>query len=257
VPILRAAPILLDLPRTMRADDISALVAALGGSSVVPALYDVRRFVTATTIVSSWADALGRSTVPSLTATGTKRPGWDGTALTITFDGVDDCLTSGVNALFDLSGAITLWMVAAFQPTAANDYAAGIAESTSTARLLAVLQNSGASGVLRAQVGAGSAFAAADSTVTVGATRRLILVSKNASTGVSVDVPSQARVSATNTGSVASGTNAFSVGNAFTGFSLPASPVVRAAGCLSRQATVQDIATILAWAKTYHGAVAA
>lgn len=233
------------------------LVTALGGNAVVPAIYDVRNGVTQSTDLGggnwecgNWDDARGNVGFgPSIVqGTSINRPTYNVAALTLSFDG-GDFLSCAANALFDLAGAYTIFLIGS--PTvAASKYAVQISGAS---RYFAI--STDATGKLSAEAQQ-SSFPQAISTVAGSATRRCIIVSKNAVTDVSADIPNTARVSAVAGGSQASGNNALTVG-ALSGGTAGTVMICRAVGMLARQATAGDITTILSWATTNHAAVAA
>lgn len=236
-------------------DDVAALVAALGGNAAVPALYDVRRNVTtalSNTVVSSWADARGAAGFgPALTASGTKRPAWDPSGLTMTFDGLDDCLACALTSRFDLAGACSVFLVGAIQQSAAASNPGGVADNIAVNLLFR--NTAGAGGTIQGE----STSSTVNSTIVVSSTRRLVVVSKNAATDLSIDVPNHVRVSTASTAAGAANA-AFSVGNYFTGGGRPAVMVARAAGFLAApQITAAQLATLLAWSVAQHVAVTA
>lgn len=235
--------------------DIAALVSVLGGNASVPAFYDVRAGVTATTTVSQWDDARGVTGFgPSLVqATANSRPTFDPFAQTLTFDATDDTLATGASALFALAVPITLVLIGAIQQTAAIAHCMAIADAAGLSRFMSIRGTATASGVLAMQVQAsGSA-----GSVVVSTTRRCAIAGTDGTTGMTFDVPNVARVSSAAGASPASGNNILTLGNSFSGNVSPASLVVRAALVLNRQATAADVATLLAWAQANHGAVAA
>lgn len=241
----------------MRKRGAAALIAALGGNASVPAIYDVRSGLTTSGgFVDSWADARGAGFGPTLSQSdNTRKPAWDGTV--VTFDGVDDNLFSAASSLFDLAGAYSIVLVGAVRETAGGAFAGGIGDTGALARALLFRQSATSAGVNMVDFRGGGFSAVASSTATVGLTRRVVAVSKNASTGLSVDVPSVARVSNTAGGSVAAGNNVLTIGSSFNGAANPGQPLVRAVFTLARQVTAGDLAAILAWAQANHGAVAA
>lgn len=233
-----------------------SLVRSLGGNAAVPAIYDVRYGITlAAGAVSQWDDARGAAGFgPSLVqVTAGKRPVWDVAALTATFDGVDDDMTTAASALFDISGDYSIILIGALTNLAANGWSAGIADAAAPTRALR-LRSQPTGGVIGCQVVA----AFAQSTVITSATRRLLIGSKVAATSDAfADVPKTARVTTAAAGVLAAGANTLTIGAFFTGSLSPAPLVARALLCLTRQVTVADIATLLAWSQAAHGVTAA
>lgn len=228
-----------------------------GGDAALAAIYSVTTGVTVISgVVSQWDDARGATGfAPSLAqATAGKRPVWDADRLTMTFDGVDDDLTTATSALFDLAGAYSLVMVGAFLTLVpAQGWSAGITDGAAPTKALR-LRSQGSGGIIGAQVVA----AFAQSTVATGTTRRLLVGSKNATTlDAFVDVPRTARVTTAAAGTTAAGNLPLTVGAFFTGSLSPAPAVCRAVLCLTRQATVADLAVLSDWATIYHQAVLA
>lgn len=236
-------------------DDLRQLVTALGGNASVPALYDLRRGVTASAnLVSQLDDARGPSGfAPSITATTTQRPTLDPAALTLTFNGTTNRLASASSAVFDVSGACAVFLVAAIPTTGALAYPFTI---TNGVRLFDLRAPGATAPAVEADDGAGHILSTA-STVVPSTTRRLWIISKNASTGIAIDVPNKTRASATNTGSIGAGNNLLTIGAYNAGASNFSTLVFRALGVINRQVTAADIAILLAWATSAHQAVVA
>lgn len=239
-------------------DEIAYLRANIvGGDAPMKALYS-RLFgiTTSSGVVDQWDDARGGGFGPSLLSTGTQRPAWDSVNSLITFDGVDDFLASAASALFDLSGAKTLALIAALPSTTGPAFAAGIANDATASRHMGIRQEAGGASTIKGQLNRLGGNVAADSLVQISATRRLIIVSKTAGPTVRIKVPGQARQSATDSVSIVAGDNVLSIGGYFQANS-PAKPIVCAALVLDREPTSNDDDVLLTWAETYHQAVAA
>jgi parallel beta-helix repeat protein len=95
-------------------NDLTALVADLGGDAAVKAVYDARSGVTASGgYVDAWDDARGAVGYgPQLTAALTVRPAYDAVNKLLTFDGSNDQLVSAASALFNMSTGKTLVIIA-------------------------------------------------------------------------------------------------------------------------------------------------
>lgn len=235
-------------------NDITTLVNGLGGSAVVPAFYDVRYGITtAGGVASAWNDARGATGFgPQLASTGTNRPGFSSTTLDLTFDGIDDYLTSAASALFALNGAMSLFYVGSV-PTLQDHNPCGICESAVAARALLV-QGVTITPKIGAFIGAGATTIA--SAVGTGTTRRLTAISKNASTTGRVQVASQTAVTGAITTIASSANNQLTVGDYFPASS-PMATVARALIVLSGAYTAAQLAAVSAWAQAIHTAVTA
>lgn len=245
----------LGLPHTLRANDIGLLIGALGGNAVVPAFYDVRRGVTATTTVSNWDDARGASGfAPALTAAGAAQPSWNGTTQLITFDGSANVMATAASALFDLAAAYSIILVGAIPSSGGSaGVPLGIADSASLNRFLLVRNSTTAGGTIMVQgLGGGTA----DSAVVVGATRRLSIASKNATTTVAINVANATQATTVVTANGA-GNNILTLGKVFAGSGNPSPCVVRAVLTMTRQPTASDLTALFTWSAAYHGVVAA
>lgn len=229
-------------------DEIAYLRANIsGGDASIPAMYSTAYNVTLNaSAVSAWDDARGTSSFgPQLAqATAGAQPAWDAVNLLITPDGVNDFLASAAIAAFDSSQALTLAVVAAF-PSATSSYAVSI--NSAGSRLLSAQHTSTINGRVSG-TGIGS-------TVSAGASRRLLITSKNASTTGTAQVPSVAAQSATVTNN-ATGNNTMHVGQLGNG-TLWSNASIRAIVVLARQATAGDVTALTTWATTYHAAVLA
>lgn len=237
--------------------DIAALISVLGGNTVVSAFYDVRAGVTATTTVSQWDDARGATGFgPSLVqATSGNRPAWDPSALTMSFDGIDDTLATVASPLFALATPMSLAFVGSVQVLAAASLAMAVTDQSVFTRLFGIRHTGTGAGVLTGQL---QNSILAGGTVVASTTRRLIVVGTDGLTTISLDIPSVARVAGVSgVAAAATGNNILTIGNTFTGRGEPALLAVRAALCISRQVTAGDVTTLLAWAQANHGAVAA
>ncbi len=243
---------------TLTAGDSGYLAAQVtGGVASLPAFYTGLAAVSVTSsggVASAWADARGAGHAPNLTSAGSKQPGWDGRYLT--FDGSDDLMTTALDALFAINGAYTLWVIAQIRQTSASAYDALIAESASEARGLGLINSTGAGGTIGGEVESGVAFVDKFSTVVVGTNLRLSIVTKDATTGIGIEVPATARVSGTNSASVGAGTCALTLGGFFGG-GTQGKPIFSAVGTLNRLATAGDITALKAMAATYHSYVPA
>lgn len=243
------------LSKPRRRDDITALVAALGGNASVAAIYDARRNVTASASVSAFGDARGTTGYgPTRTATGSKKPGWDPVNYLITYDGIDDCLLTPLDAMFDISGPTSIVFIGAIQISSPlNAATAAISDAVSFTRSLMVWSGATASGTIQVRSTSGGT---ADSGVLVGSTMRVAVASKNGSSGpsASVAVPNAVEVFV-GTSATGGGSNSFAVGNYFPGGANPSPCVEAASMVLTRRATASDLATILAWASDRHSAI--
>lgn len=206
--------------------------------------------------VQQWDDARGSSGYgPSLTISDpleADRPDWDGTNKLITFDGANDFLTSAASSKFDLSGAKALIFVAALRETTGTADNVAIMGG-SYARFLAIRQAGGSSATITAVDPDDSA----DSTITVGTTRRLVIASKNGTNTHSIEVPNHAKVSTTAGGSQSAGNNSLTIGSNTFPLALKSKPIVRAVVVLDHVPDATEVTAIKTWATTYHGAVMA
>lgn len=226
---------------------VAAALAALRSyftDANLPAIYVASIGVTVVTGVSEWDDARGAGYGPALLqATTTKQPiysvGADGVPVA-TFGSTQTLQTASTSALFDLSGAYSLALIGAMPQTTATKYAFAIASGASAVRFLGVDQTSNAASPIMG-VGGPSAGTTVSSAATIGTTRRLIVVSKDATTNVSIDVPNQARVSGTASGNTASGANGLALGTYFGDGSPNSRVVVAAVVAIARQVTAQDL----------------
>lgn len=234
-------------------DDIAALVAALGGNTNVPAIYDARRGIHATTTVSQWDDARGAvGYAPALAqATGANQPVWDAANLLVDTRSSNALyLSTPASALFDLSGAYALVLVGTIGLV--DGYSAGIADSATPTRSIQLRNagNTNIAGVFQP----GTAFP--NSSVSpAGSTRRCIILSKAAGTSVACDVPNASTATGALSGAASAGSNVLTLGGVFQqggpGFA------ARALLALAFQPSAGQRATILNWAIANHAAVAA
>lgn len=229
------------------------MARALGGSSIVPVLFDRRYRVTRVAgAVATIDDALGRAGLPQLASAGASRPSFTEATQAITFDGTQQYLATAASALFDLSGACSLVFGGTFPQTAGFAVAASIADAASPSRFMDIRSSDqGAAATIQ-----GQASAVIDSTVTIGSGHRLVILSKNASTGLSIDVPSHARVTGAIT-AIGAGNNILTLGTFFAAVANWSPTSFDFCFPMTRQATVGDIATILAWAQQNHSTQAA
>lgn len=236
-----------------RRDDILRLGADLGGPSVVAALYDVRRNVTATSVVSAWADARGATGYgPTLSNTGTARPAYSASALTITFDGINDYLR-GTNGLTAITGPCWIALIGTLVYDASSFMAFGEMGTGSTRCIQAGASSTNT--IITSGPGGGSA--AVDVTGLTGrrvSHHRLVTAGGGNSThgtqiGSGVEVTTI--VAETITGSAdrltLGATGADSPGN-FSAIMLRAAIVGAGAYTTAQKAIVNN------WATTYHGA---
>jgi hypothetical protein len=241
-------------------DEITYLRANLaGGDAALLAMYSTEYGITLGSAgdfepgsVKQWDDARGASGFgPSLTQFAEdvgQRPEWDATNKVVQFDGVHDHIETPTSAKFDLSVAVSLVLVGTFYQTSAQVQQGGIT-GASFAHILGPRSAAGASGTITVV----DPNNAADSTVLVSATRRLVICSKNATTGLAIDVPNHARVAIVSIAQSA-GNNILTIGS-MAAASLVAQFDCRACLVINRQVDATDIGVLKTWAQTYHNAV--
>lgn len=235
--------------------DVAALVTALGGDSVVLALYDSRLGITvAGGKVAQWDDArgaigFGPSLVPFSTSPG---PAYDAQALTATFNGTSGSLISAsATATFDPSVGRSLVYVGNDTSVGVADHLCGIG---TTAQNLNIFGN----GAGRFSGGVNGTVRNADSAVTFG-TRRVVFLSV-ASPGsgagtMSVEAPTHAPVSPASGGPLTGNGNV--TFGWHSGVTTGGNGVARVFMVLNTAYTTGQRDSIAAWAVANHFAVLA
>lgn len=192
--------------------DLTALWTALG---VQPTLWLSTRLNTTAPAanLTAWQDVRGSGFGGTAAAPGAG-PAFSGT--TVSLAGLTaDYMALAASTIFDLSGGGTSVLVWAPQTGGANDRIhIGISENSLT-RIHAM--GAGASGS-QAKIGGvargASTLAYAQSTVTLGTTRRVSIFSKNATTALKLDSPNPIQVTST-TDAAAAGALGFGIGDYF------------------------------------------
>lgn len=226
--------------------DITALITALGGNAVVPAFYDGRLNVTsAAGVASVWQDARGPGFGPNLTAAGAAQPSYVATDHLV-FDGVNNQMVSAAVPAFDLSQPISLVFVASSTGTAGQSMGA--------------ISDAGAGNIVDTQMQTGPNWGSycgghtTDAGVLNGTTIRVLVLTYSGTT-TTAQVPNHAKqTSGVNAGGV--GNQPLTLGTYSTGQAKCPSTqysVFVYAGVLSSA----QVTTILTWAVTNRGAVAA
>lgn len=238
----------------------ATLHADLGGNSVVLAHYDSRNNVTESGgVASAWGDTRGAGFGPDLTASGTERPAYASELLT--FDNVDDYMATAASPLLDASPALSLIVIGASKlgDGAEQEYVATITESLSTVRLVSIRQN--ASDTLDAVFGPSSGFTVVNinddvpAALAASTNRRLLMVSKSATTALETRVADSPVTGGTASASQAAGDNVLTVGRLFAGAAQWSAIDLRVVMVLNRAFTVSDYNTIRTYASTYHSTV--
>ena len=237
------------------ADDIATLKAAIAGTTYV---YDVRYGITtvAGPKVSSWAEADGAG--PALAqGVDASRPDWDAANLLVKSNNSASWLTTPASATWALDGARSMVYVGNITTNAdaTADYILTISDSSAGNRFMALHCPPVGTNIFRANFTGG---ATAASTVATGATIRCAIVSKNATTTGSIEVPDDTRASSAVT-ATAAGNNSlilfsFSIDGAL---GAAVGHTCRAILVLDHEVSAGEVATITNWAVAYHTAVAA
>ena len=231
-----------------------ALVTALGGDGEVDVFYDVRAGRTVATGISQWADWRTGFGIPATQATASKQPALLGSSdadYEISFDGVDDFLFTAASALFDNSGAATLIYIGTVNHTGGDGrYPLYTGDATTFARVMA-LKAEGSTQLKNA-----AKAAAATDSVASSASRRLIILTQNATTGFALEIPNRAKVTNTGTDQVA-GNNVLTIGALWTSGVAHCPAKVRSIIRLKHEITAGEITELKTWAATYHPYVAA
>lgn len=235
----------------------SQLIADLGGDAVMLAFYDARNNVgNSGGFADTWDDTRGAVGYgPQIVGAGAERPAYAGSLLT--FDGVDDYMTSAASALFDLSVAKTLIAIGSIDVGAATpEYIASICDSLGAIRVMAI--KTSAVDALDVTYGPSSGYVivpflddAAGAITVVAPTRRLLLASKDATTGLQTRIADSPVNTGVASGNQAAGNNQLSLGTLFPGAGL-APITLRAVMVMNRAFTPSDYALIRAYAQAQH-----
>lgn len=240
------------------------LVDDLGGDASVLAFYVTTNGLTgladdsvvhSSGVVDEWHDYRGGGFAPLFAGAGTSRPAWDAVDKEIVGDGVDDWMGTALASMFALDAAAkTLVMVGTVE--GANDtHPAAITKGGGQfVPFLGMHKHVDAPNNIASQHYPDAIRL--DSSVGSGATVRVVLVSKNATTTGAVEVPNQAQV----TGAITAATTGdnklvlFSYTDPGVSFS---STKMRALIVLDRAFTTGDRDQIRDWAVANLGAAAA
>lgn len=234
--------------------DIATLITALGGNAAVNAFYDCRTGLTIVTgnLVSAWADARGGGFGPSLVqATGSKQPaiGGDGSLLTVAASLQN--LFAAANALFNIGGSYTLIFIGAIPGTkAATQYACSIGDAATAFLGLTQLGATNIWGVK----GGGAVVQQQSATSSVPATYRVVIGTLSGTTPLGIQVPTHA-ITTQAIVTPNANANAVMTFGGFNGASGNGDVVGRAIIAMPSLITAPQVAAVLAWAITAHGAV--
>lgn len=238
----------------------SSLISNLGGDTPVNAFYDARNNVGVTgAAVDYWDDTRGGAGfAPRISFVGSARPTFNAVSTQIEGDATDDEGTTPPSALFDLGGAKTLYVICAARGASLPRYTAAlhnVSPYTGGRRLMAIRESNDVN--ISGFTYDGTTPAHPDSAVAQGDTIRVIKVSKNATTGLAVEVPNKAAVAATGVDLVA-GNNQLTLFNLELGSNGTRSASwIKAVIVLDREGTDTDDNFVRDYAIAQHGAVAA
>lgn len=239
--------------------DIAQLISDLGKTDAdVPAFYDVRAGVTATSTLSQWDDARGPTGFgPSFTIIDGTAPAWDGSAKTLTGN-IDGAIRTATSPKFDLTSVKALVYVGSVVGAGVPDkgYACAIVDSASFNRGLGI-NGAAINSEICATAGGGGTVNSVSSAVASSTTRRVVLVTLS-STTMRAQVPNHTAGS-TSTGAATSGDNALTLGNYWTNAGTTERGIytARALFCLTFVPDATQSNTIRDWGITAHSAVAA
>jgi len=230
-----------------------------GGDATILGLYEATSGITqASNLVSQWDDARGAAGFgPSLTASGSAKPTWDGVNMLVSGDAVAMEMTTAADAKFDLSNAISLCVVGVFPNNASGGirYAASICNATTPTKMVAVATPASSGNIIQGVFFPDPQILA--TLVATGASRRLAISTKTAGTTITTQVASQAAISGTISANPATGNNRLSLFTFFTGSGNFGDATVRAVVVLNRVATAGDLTALSSWATSFHGAILA
>ena len=236
-----------------------SLLTTLGTGAVL-AFYDARNNVIHTAgVVETWDDTRGTSGFgPQLVANTGERPTIAGDL--ITFDGATDYMATAASALFDLSVAKSIIVIGSIDVGAATaEYIASICDSLSAIRVMTV--GSSATDNLQAVYGPSSGYTVLDirddtpaPIPVVSPVRWLLMVSKDATTGLQTRIADSPVTTGTASGNQASGNNRLSLGTLFPGGGI-ATITLRVVMVLDRAFTTSDYNAIRAYALAQHSIV--
>lgn len=231
--------------------DWQTLIAALGGDTHVLGFYDVRGGVHVTAgVVFQWDDIRGSSGFgPSLVATGTARPAWDATNLLITGDGVTNNL-SVASTLWDLSTAKSIGYVGQISGLGAgNHYAVSISDAGFGNSLCLRCIDSG-----HPPVAGGSPGAVFTASLTPGnqGTTRVTGIATGSGTAMQGQIANKTLLTATRSGSPASGSRNLTVFDYFPGGGSNAANAARVVIVGDHVWSTAEIAAIVAWTTAAH-----
>lgn len=193
----------------------TTLISDLGGDATVLAFFDARQsssITHASNVVSAWQDCRLGSYPTVSQATEARKPTWDGSAVMTFSDNpganLVKTLATSADALWTLNGvARAVVLIGAIANASGGaKYAGGIQDGAFARYLLVRAEPT--DGDIAGITTAGNHFpSVAGST----STKRIVIVAKNASTGTSIEIPNDTKVSGTGSATGA-GDNLFALG---------------------------------------------